>query len=166
METNAKVSELRENTKEEKEMETRQRYFVATMKGGHVRRSHYVVFWHYMKACSFEEAKEICKNLPRAKKDHKDFILEMKEITYEEYLEGRKKELNDPYLRCSNRQEQDLIYDQIESRIFPDPHYFEKIVREKRRCYNLEKKVMKSRKAYSKYIDPAGNWKREYAKAA
>lgn len=158
-----KLNEIRKITEEGKWLETKQRYFVATIKGGHVRRSHYIVFWHYMKASSYEEAKEICKNLPRAKKDHKGFIIQMKEITYEEYLKGKEEELNDPYLRCHNKQEQNLIYEQISNRIFPDPHYLEVIVREKRKYYNLEKKEIKSRKAYSKYVDPIGNWKREYA---
>ena len=150
---------------ENKTKETK--FFKATIKGGHIRRSHYVIFWHYIRANSSKEAAEICKSLPRAKKDHKDFIINIEEITFEEYQNGYAEELNDPYLQCRNKQEQDKIIELIQERIIPDPHYFEVMPKEKRNHYIKQDKKCRSKKSYvNRYVDHVGDWRREYVMAS
>lgn len=164
------TNKFNSNEKGEKKMAERNsnettKYFVATIKGGHVKRSHYIVFWHYLKATSLKEAAEKCKTIPRGKKDHKDMILDLKEVSYEEFLRGREEELKDPYLNCKNKQEQDQIYHLIEDRIVPDPHYKESMPKEKRKHYNCENnKKGKSKKSYTnRYTFIKGDWDYEYA---
>lgn len=144
---------------------TNKKYYEATLKGGHVRRSNYIIFWHYVIADSKKEVAEICKTLPRVKKDHKDYILELKEITFEEYMEGRKRELYDPYLKCMNKQQQEAIYELIKNRIVIDSHYFETMPKEKKRFYNKTVKKQKNKKSYMKYVDTF-MWENKYVYVA
>ena len=122
------------------------KYYKAILKGGHVGRQHYIEFSVYIAAKSKEMALEACRNMPRAKKDHKDFIISFKEISYDEFVSGREEMKNDPYLLCKNKQQQEMIMEQIRHRIKPDPH-FEEVRKEKK------KPKMSNRRYVNNYCD-------------
>ncbi len=111
--------------------QAREKYFVAVLKGGHVTPKYYIEFNWYIKAESKKAAAEMCRHIPRVKRNHSDFIISLTEICYEEFCMGVIENKKDPYLSCKNKQEQNMILEQIESRIKPDPHYIENPRRKK-----------------------------------
>lgn len=90
-------------------------------KCGHVGRQHYIPIAFPIIAISKKEAAEIARKLPRVKHHHKDVILEVNEITYEEYEILLEKNRNDEYLQCHNIQEQNQL--NLSARLVEDPHY-------------------------------------------
>lgn len=111
------------NIKEESIMEeTAKKYYKVTCKCGHVGKAHYVPISFALIANSKKEAAEKARSIPRVKHQHKDAILNVEEVDYEAYKCLVKDNNYDPYLKCSNKQEQSLIID-FETRIVHDPHY-------------------------------------------
>nr|MCR5786790.1 hypothetical protein [Acholeplasmatales bacterium] len=70
-----------------------------------------------------KEAAKLTRFFPRVKHDHKDAILDCKEVSYEEFLELNTINLNDEYLKCHSRQQQSLI--DLSDRLEDDNHYKE-----------------------------------------
>ncbi len=110
------------------------KYYAVECKCGHTgSRKTYIPIKFAIKASSKKEAAKIGRGIARCKHDHKDCILGVEELSYQEYLIVRHKNLNDPFLRCHSIQEQNL-YD-LSDRVVPDPHYYimnkEKRTREK-----------------------------------
>ena len=125
------------------------RYYVATLKGGHVKPNKYITFFYYIKANNLKQASEICNTVPRAKKNSYGFLIDLTEITYNEYLYGLEQNRKDQYLLCSNPQEQRLIYDEISDRIFDEPESTDnKIVK----LDHIDRK-MSRRKNQKKYLN-------------
>ena len=125
------------------------RYYVATLKGGHVKPNKYITFFYYIKANNQKQASDICNNVPRAKKNSYGFLIDLTEITYNEYLYGLEQNKKDRYLLCSNTQEQRLIYDEISDRIFDEPESTNnKIVR-----FDHIDRKMSRRKNQKKYLN-------------
>lgn len=54
------------------------------------------------------------------KRDHKDAIVNVTSIDYEEYMRIKAVNNADPYLHCKNRQEQNSTCSDLEDRIMPD----------------------------------------------
>ena len=90
-------------------------------KCGHVGRQHYIPIAFPVSANSKKEAAVIARNIPRVKHHHKDAILEVNEITYEEYEILVERNKNDEYLQCHNIQEQNQL--NLSERLLEDPHY-------------------------------------------
>lgn len=106
------------------------KYFKVQAKCGHVGRNHYILKWFYVKAITKKEAAKVVREKPRVKHDHKDVIRDVKEINFEDYLEGIKANSEDMYFKCSNKQEQDFYKCVKLEEIYPEekekPNYKKK----------------------------------------
>ena len=105
-------------------------YYEVKAKCGHVGKMYYYEGTFYEVAEDGKEAATIVRERPRVKHQHKDAILSVKKITLEEYLDGKKRKESEVYFRCENPQEQDLFWDEIGNKVFPEPRY---LVEEKER---------------------------------
>ena len=99
------------------------KYFKVVAKCGHVGRKHYVPITFAVEARNGKEAAEIVRWTPRVKHHQKQAILDCEKISYEEFLEIKKINNNDDYLKCKNNQDQFQI--DMSERIVDDPHYYE-----------------------------------------
>lgn len=97
-------------------------FFEVQAKCGHVGMNKYVLKNFYIKTDSAKKAAYIIRNVPRVKHDHKDAIRNVREITYEEYVEGSKRMEADDYFRIHNSSEQkgllteNVFYEEYEER--------------------------------------------------
>ena len=105
------------------------KYFKVTCKCGHVGRDHFVRISFPIIAQTAKDAAAVARYIPRVKHDHKDAILDCVEIDEEEFRSINELNNQDPYLRCSNAQEQDNIID-FALRIEDEPSFFNKRVRD------------------------------------
>lgn len=94
-----------------------QKYFIVTAKCGHVGRNKYIVKQLTIRASSGKEAARKGREYPRVKHHMKDAILDIKEVSKEEYYEMRVKNYCDPYFSVRNMQEQRLYCINIEDSI-------------------------------------------------
>ena len=99
------------------------KYFKVVAKCGHVGRKHYVPVAFAVEAETGKEAAKLTRFFPRVKHDHKDAILDCKEVSYEEFQELKTINLNDEYLKCHSKQDQSLI--DLTNRLEDDNHYRE-----------------------------------------
>ncbi len=79
-----------------------------TCKCGHVGLDRFIRIDFPIMAENAHEATLAARWLPRVKHHKKDAVLECREIDFEEYQILQKINNEDPYLKCSSRQEQDL----------------------------------------------------------
>lgn len=84
-------------------------YYAVTCKCGHVGRNQYILITFPIIAESGKEAAMIARLIPRVKHHHKDCIIGVRKIDYEEFVMINKLNSNDPYLSCGSIQEQRLI---------------------------------------------------------
>ena len=101
--------------------ELNKNYYKVICKCGHVGRKHYVPIQFAIIAENGKEAAKIGRNLPRVKHQHKDAVLNVIKINYEDYLELKEINNNDPYLKCKNKQQQNDTCD-LTNRIEIDEH--------------------------------------------
>lgn len=121
------------------------KFYKVTCKCGHVRKKYFIRIGFPINADSRKEASQIARSLPRVKHNHKDAILDCKEIDYEEYLILQNINSMDPYLCCENKQEQNCIAN-LSLRLEPEQRYLNTIKESKRS--NVEYKLRKR-----KFID-------------
>lgn len=106
------------------------KYYAVECKCGHTgSRRTYISIRFAVSAFSGKEAAAIGRSIPRCKHHHKDCVLNVSEISYQKFVELRKENSQDPFLRCHSIQEQEM-YD-LADRFVLDPHYQE-INKEKR----------------------------------
>ena len=96
------------------------RYFMVTAKCGHVGRDYYIPIDFPVRADSAKEAAAAARSLPRVKHHHKDAILSVQEVDYYGYADVCYVNSFDPYLQCSNIQEQRQEFDAIYYRIMEE----------------------------------------------
>lgn len=113
------------------------KYFKVIGKCGHVRRNNYILKEFYVKAENKKEASIIVKNTPRVKHDHKDAIRFVEEISFDEYLRGKKIMSEDLYFQVHSKQDQFLLC----------PNIYEFVIKEEPRI----KKRTKQNFRYIKY---------------
>lgn len=118
------------------------KFYKVTCKCGHVSKKYFIRISFPINADSGKEASQIARNLPRVKHDHKDAILECREIDFEEYQILQKINSQDPYLKCSNKQEQDCIAS-LSLRLEKEPRYQTNCEKTKRA--NVEYKLKKQK---------------------
>lgn len=111
-------------------MNDNKKYFKVVTKCGHVGRRFYVPVQFAVIAENGKEAAKIAREFPRVKHQHKDAILQVKEISYEEFLSIKEVNNNDMYLHCHSRQEQNSLCD-MASRIVEDPHFVKPVKHDK-----------------------------------
>ncbi len=118
------------------------KYFMVIAKCGHVGKKNYIPIKFAVAAESGKEAAKKAREYSRVKHDHKDAILDVKEINYEDFLEIREMNNNDPYLKCHSRQEQNQIKG-LEERMEIDNHNtkkeYDKVARKSRVAHKLRK---------------------------
>lgn len=95
-------------------------YYKVLVKCGHVRRTKYILKYIYIKANNGKEAAKIARKTPRVKHDHKDAIREVKEIEFDEYLNGLKKMDKDMYFKIHNSSDQRIYNFTNEVKIYSE----------------------------------------------
>ena len=98
----------------------RTNYYAVEAKCGHVGRTNCIIITFPVCAESKKDAASIARNFPRVKRDHKDAIVNVTPIDYEEYMRIVAVNDNDPYLHCKSSQEQNSTCSDLEDRIMPD----------------------------------------------
>ncbi len=90
------------------------KYYKVVCKCGHVGKKHYIPVQFAVKAENGREAAKKARDFPRVKHQHKDAILDVVKLEYEEYLELLELNTNDSYLNCHSKQEQNRLCDLTE----------------------------------------------------
>lgn len=129
-----------------------EKYYCVICKCGHVGRSHYIPIAFAIRAVTKKEAAENARQFPRVKHQHKDAVLNVEEITPEEYETLLEANGTDPYLKCKNKQEQRRIPN-LSSRMCADPHFIsrrqtiveKKAKRKERLDYLFKKRAINER---------------------
>ena len=91
------------------------KYFIVEAKCGHVGKQFYIPIKFAITAKSAKEAAEIIRQIPRVKHDHKDAILNVEKVSFEEYLTQQENNSKIDYLKCKSKYEQKNILDWIEN---------------------------------------------------
>ena len=120
------------------------KYFMVIAKCGHVGRQNYIPIKFAVVAESRKEAAQVVRCFGRVKHDHKDAILDVKEIDYIEYCEIKKSNDEDPYLRCHSKYEQKQIAN-LEERFVTDNHSSKKIYDKQERIDRIAYKSKKQK---------------------
>ena len=94
-------------------------YYKVVAKCGHVGRRKYIPIIFAVVAENGKDASKLVRQYPRVKHNHKDAILRCDKITFEEFLQIKEINNNDPYLHCQNKQEQNMFCD-LQNRIKED----------------------------------------------
>ena len=111
--------------------EMKEKFYSVKCKCGHTgSRMYYIAIDFPVKADNGRDAATIARQMPRCKHNHKDCVLEVKEISFKDYKELYKKNGNDPYFKCNSIQEQKRH--NLSDRLIEDPHYFELREKEER----------------------------------
>jgi len=93
------------------------RYMYSVLcKCGHVGRHRYMPIQFPIIAETKKEAAKIARKIPRVKHDHKDAILEVRQISITEYQSLIRTNNEDPYLKFKSSYQQKPYKDMIESR--------------------------------------------------
>ena len=119
-------------------------YYKVICKCGHVGRKHYVPIQFAIIAKNGKEAARIGRNLPRVKHQHKDAVLNVIKISYEDFLELIEINNNDPYLKCKNKQQQNETCD-LSNRMVIDKHNIVKPIDKTKRKEHVEYILKKQR---------------------
>lgn len=130
----------------------RGKYFEVIAKCGHVGRTRCVLINFAVKAESKAEAAAKVKEYRRVKRDHKDCIREVIEITFSRFMELRAVNDADPYLHCKSKWQQKQIagfHERIEDDEYNVLRNKKKTDRQASRKYRY-KKIAYESKAYIK----------------
>lgn len=125
------------------------KYFKVTCKCGHVGIKYFIRISFPIIAATGKGAAEIARYIPRVKHDHKDAILDCKEISFEQYKELQQINRDDPYLYCENRQEQEMIED-FSERLEIEPRFIKEIKKNRRESvkYRIKKQAIKEKEKW------------------
>ena len=128
------------------------KYYSVKCKCGHVGANRFYIPIEFgVIATSKKEAAEKGRWIPRCKHHQKDCILDVKEITRNEFLELNERNRQDPYLRCHSIQEQ-RNYD-LSSRLIPEEAYREPYKRNNERStYMYGKRNIRHPKRYMRNV--------------
>lgn len=118
-------------------------------KCGHAGRKFYTVKNFPVKATNGKEAAKLVRDFPRVKHHHKDAILSVTEISYEEYEKILVANHNDPYFKCSNIQEQRAYNEIIFAETSSKPRISETV---RKHIYN-GKELVRNPKKYLRNYD-------------
>ena len=120
------------------------KYFAVTAKCGHVRRKYYLPITFGVVAKDAKDGAKIARYIPRVKHDHQDAILNVKEVSYEEYLEIKNKNDSDTYLLVHSKKDQNTYCLDLSDRLIKeDRHQDEEYTRDERLAF-MKKKVISS----------------------
>jgi hypothetical protein len=95
-------------------------FYKVIAKCGHVGKTRYYKGVFYLKAENGKDAAAKARQLPRVKHNHKDAILAVQKVGYDEFITGKKEQSENPYFKCKNSTEQKLIVDKIAKDIYTE----------------------------------------------
>ena len=124
-------------------------YFAVETKCGHVGKNKCIYIWFAVKAEDGKEAAAKAKNIKRVKHHHKDAIRQTRKITHDDYMALLSYNSFDPYLKCTNIQQQRELVD-LTDRVEPDEYLISKSKKQKSKrdaSYSLKKKAIQERDA-------------------
>jgi len=98
-------------------------FFEVTAKCGHVGRGQFYMGMFYVRAENGSEAAALVRQKPRVKHHHKDAILSVVNICYDEYIAGREVYKTNPYFNCKNRQEQRIHEGELSVDIYAETNF-------------------------------------------
>ncbi|MDE7406419.1 MAG: hypothetical protein K2M89_06070 [Clostridiales bacterium] len=131
------------------------RYFAVETKCGHVGKDKCIFIWFAVKAENGKAAAARARGYKRVKHHHKYAIRQVREISFEEYVQLKLVNTNDPYLQCKNVQQQRAI-EHFEDRIESDEDLLSKNNKRATRrdtAYLLKKNEIKTRDALRQIQD-------------
>jgi hypothetical protein len=117
--------ELYKHIKIEEQIAMATNFFKVKAKCGHVGKTYYFEGIFHIKAENAKEAAAKGRQMPRVKHDHKDAILSVTQLSYEEFKAGCAKRDNTPYYHCTNKQEQSEVYENIAYGIFEESEFLQ-----------------------------------------
>ena len=97
------------------------KYYLVTAKCGHIGKNKYIECPFYVLAPSGKEASHRVRYMPRVKHGHKDAIISCQEISKETFAEHQRDSRLAGYFVAKSRQEQSVIFEQIEPLIKTEP---------------------------------------------
>ena len=125
------------------------KYYVVQAKCGHVGRGKYIVKEFPIRAFSRSEAAEIARQKPRVKHDYKDAIVDVEEVSREEYMVSLQLYESDPFMKSKSIQEQRYscgnMIDEIKIEFGFGNRFFEYDKYERRERVAFKKKKMKEK---------------------
>lgn len=98
------------------------KYYKVTAKCGHVGKGFYYLVDLFIKAENGWDAAKVARKMPRVKHDHKDAVLNVREIDLDTYLMRKKAARKKSIFFCESTQEQFNYWDEIETSIIVDDH--------------------------------------------
>lgn len=118
-------------------------YYAVIAKCGHIGKKQYIPIKFAVIADNGKQAAKKVRNFPRVKHNHKNAILSVTKINFDEFIQINKKNDEDLYLKCHSKQEQSLI-ENLEERIEIDYYnikeeLFSKEERQERVKFKLKK---------------------------
>ena len=128
--------------------------FEAVCKCGHVGKSHYVIISFPLMAPSRKDAARIARGIPRVKHDYQDAILNVFKIDKKRYFELVEINNNDPYLRCTCIQDQNMI--DLSDRLMDENRADYRLPRKeenKKTFYCNKQKIRNQKKYMTRYYD-------------
>lgn len=129
-----------------------ERFYNVKAKCGHVGQNKFIPIEFAVCAESGKEAARITRYFPRVKHHQKDAILDVREITQDEYRFLRHQNGTDPYLHCRNIQEQ-RMFGTIYDRIVEENRIIQKKENKSERVYFIGKEQVRNVKKYTKGLE-------------
>ena len=120
------------------------KYFIVKTKCGHVGKWNCIWIDFAVAAESAAEAAAKVKTYKRVKRNHKNAIARVLEVSFEEFMLQKSNNSIDPYLHCKNIQEQRLI-ENINERMQPDTWNIERCFTKRAKKRNKEYIIKKNR---------------------
>jgi len=90
------------------------KYYKATVKAGHVGKNNYIEVTLFICAETKKSAAEQARWTPRVKHHDKGAIIDVVEITHDEYKKGKVENSMNPYFKVMNIQEQRALCGQMD----------------------------------------------------
>ncbi len=131
------------------------KYYEICVKCGHVGKNNYYKGTIYISAENGRDAAKAARKFPRVKHDRKDAVLSVNEITYDEFVEGRKSVHDSPYWTCVNIQEQRMRLPEFESEIEREVPRNERTQYVKK--HSLRKTYNESEQLFNEWAGYSGN---------
>lgn len=124
-------------------------FFEVTAKCGHVGKGNFYMGLFYVRAESGSAAAALVRQKPRVKHNHKDAILSVANICYNEYAAGQAAYRANPYFNCKSKQEQRIYEAEISADIHIETGFGK---REKRDDTDRQAKL-KAMRRFSRKMD-------------
>ena len=134
------------------------RYFAVETKCGHVGKNRCIYIWFAVKAESGKEAAAKARGYKRVKRNHKDAIRQVREISFLQYCRLHRDNNSDAYLQCKNIQQQREIID-FEKRVEADEYLIAKMSKPtptRNPSYLIKKAEIQTRDAIKKMHEDYG----------